>query len=1079
MCRILKNTKLKKLIIVFLIILLLINIFPNKAQAAGFLESAGGVILDAVLDFLVFLGDTVLNILQNNFISTDNIIIQAQSAEEVGSFSWTDVLMVVIGVIMVVVSIVIAIASWGSLSWASVAGVMAGIKFIGGVILVGAGGTILAVSGTSNLIESLSGKFDLPQIRYTPYEIFSNQIPVFDINFINPMNSIQSSPPKPDNSDINAKEFYEKNNRQNEYRLGEWYGCEVTLEIVVCTDAVSAQMDDRQARLLFGRKDGKAFLSEHNKNIAEIIREDKLKNLVANIFTSKTSDEYLTELLDKNFSITWLNETYLLGEGYDITQNGIRMHLVDIDIDGEIYKLYTKRLDDDKKYMIESEYGGTYNVVTEYWYSLVCSETGESYEEELRIRDDIKKDISRRLSSSIDNTEITEKINSAAKEIRKAVLNLVEKSHENKTVTYNSSAAILQKSISTWYNVLRKIALVGLLSVLVYVGIMIITSSPSGKSKYKKMFLNWVVAVCILFILHYLMILILTVSTKITEIFIEKGEPNIFVQLPADTTINGQGLAGAKSGEAATKDDPPVWSCSFTGYLRLIAGAYGEENPIGLTNFAHSIMYLVMVVYTCIFTVMYLRRVLYMAFLTMIAPLIALTYPLDKIKDGKAQAFGLWLREYIFNALIQPIHLILYIMIVSSVMDYVKDHPVYAIVALGFLLPAEKFIRKLFGFEKPDTLDDNIANVVGGAAVMGGVSKLSALNRPRTHHEDNKDGNVRTANNPPPENIEVPKVDESQNSQAIRTQIEDTLRQLQSQGLSRDEISQRLNDQFGNTELINEVMTRDTGSSSAPSVPQGGNINVAQVLRGPQASRSSQQSNKRGFGSKVASGFLNVGYEARKRSLKAQPLKTIGKYTGMAIGGATLGLVGLVAGISTGELDNTLKFTASGMGIGGTVGGTLGANAGEWTSEQKEAFRKGYIGSEEYNNQKFDKKFLASDELRDMINNRDIHSEMSGGLSKEVHRARAIAKEAHEYHTAGITDSEQISTCMKAGLTSEEGLYAIELAKTMKKGKVNTPQKREEYRRKYEAAFQRQGTFNGNGQKINEIWEVATKIRFK
>ena len=49
-----------------------------------------------------------------------------------------------------------------------------------------------------------------------------------------------------------------------------------------------------------------------------------------------------------------------------------------------------------------------------------------------------------------------------------------------------------------------------------------------------------------------------------------------------------------------------------------------------------------------------------MSFFTMIAPLVALTYPVDKVKDGKAQAFDMWFKEYIFNLLIQPMHLILY-----------------------------------------------------------------------------------------------------------------------------------------------------------------------------------------------------------------------------------------------------------------------------------------------------------------------------------------------------------------------------------------------------------------------------------
>ena len=35
-----------------------------------------------------------------------------------------------------------------------------------------------------------------------------------------------------------------------------------------------------------------------------------------------------------------------------------------------------------------------------------------------------------------------------------------------------------------------------------------------------------------------------------------------------------------------------------------------------------------------------------MAFLTLIAPFVALMYPLDKVKDGQAQTFNFWCREY-------------------------------------------------------------------------------------------------------------------------------------------------------------------------------------------------------------------------------------------------------------------------------------------------------------------------------------------------------------------------------------------------------------------------------------------------
>lgn len=46
---------------------------------------------------------------------------------------------------------------------------------------------------TNDLIDDLKGEFELPTIVYTPYTIFSNKIPLFDINFFNPMESVDDN----------------------------------------------------------------------------------------------------------------------------------------------------------------------------------------------------------------------------------------------------------------------------------------------------------------------------------------------------------------------------------------------------------------------------------------------------------------------------------------------------------------------------------------------------------------------------------------------------------------------------------------------------------------------------------------------------------------------------------------------------------------------------------------------------------------------------------------------------------------------------------------------------------------------
>src|SRR5699024_4284810 len=104
-----------------------------------------------------------------------------------------------------------------------------------------------------------------------------------------------------------------------------------------------------------------------------------------------------------------------------------------------------------------------------------------------------------------------------------------------------------------------------------------------------------------------------------------------------------------------------------------------------LMQFGYTVIYFVFIIYTVTFLFQYLKRVVYMAFLTMIAPVVALTYPIDKMNDGKAQAFDMWLKEYIFNLLLQPFHLLLYTVLIGSAMDFAAENTIYAIVAIGFL----------------------------------------------------------------------------------------------------------------------------------------------------------------------------------------------------------------------------------------------------------------------------------------------------------------------------------------------------------------------------------------------------------
>lgn len=332
---------------------------------------------------------------------------------------------------------------------------------------------------------------------------------------------------------------------------------------------------------------------------------------------------------------------------------------------------------------------------------------------------------------------------------------------------YASTAYNLRPVIANWYNILRDISIVGMLSILVYVGIRIMLSSTAGdKAKYKQLLVDWVVAICLLFLMQYIMSFSNIAVKKVTSVIQsavvsttesdklsadEKKATEEKGKLDGDVAVTrGTQLFEIEDKELVKKayqilveenktdtkyedlftngnSGSLYWPTNnFTEQARMLGQLTDKDD--NATNYAYAsigykIIYIVLVLYTLIFTWTYVKRVVYMAFLTMIAPLVALTYPIDKMGDSKAQAFNMWFKEYIFNLLIQPLHLILYMVLIGSAMTFASQNLIYAVVAIGFMTPAEKLMRKFFGFEKAGT-PGMFAGPAGAALMMGGINKL-------------------------------------------------------------------------------------------------------------------------------------------------------------------------------------------------------------------------------------------------------------------------------------------------------------------------------------------------------------------
>lgn len=98
-----------------------------------------------------------------------------------------------------------------------------------------------------------------------------------------------------------------------------------------------------------------------------------------------------------------------------------------------------------------------------------------------------------------------------------------------------------------------------------------------------------------------------------------------------------------------------------------------------------------------------------------------------KYGDGKAQAFNKWFKEYVMNVILQPVHLLLYMSLVGAASDLVTNNPIYALVAIGFLIPAEKFVKEMFGLNKASSTSDFGSFAQGAIALKGLQSVGKAL----------------------------------------------------------------------------------------------------------------------------------------------------------------------------------------------------------------------------------------------------------------------------------------------------------------------------------------------------------------
>lgn len=497
-------------------------------------------------------------------------------------------------------------------------------------------------------------------------------------------------------------------------------------------------------------------------------------------------------------------------------------------------------------------------------------------------------------------------------------VNFIEDPGENA----DNTTITLRKIIAKWYVAIRNLVIVGLLSVLVYIGIRIILSSiAEDKAKYKKMLWDWLIALCLVFFLHIIMSSILTITETITSAIGGDGKTTI-------ATVHVDGKQGDDGhGNFAIHN-----LISYTRYMT-------QSNENMLASLSYLIIYAIMVGFTWLFVIMYMKRVIYMAFLTMIAPAIALTYPIDKVKDGQAQAFNMWLKEFTFNALLQPFHLLIYTVLVTSALELATTNLIYSVAALFFLLPAEKLLRQMFGFEKASTAG-GLGSFAGGALtssllhsavnkIKGGKGGKSGKSGHEASSSDKSDvGKIRKADDAPGleafangdsssgqlqaggnPNTNVPQLSEQEQAERDnQAQQTDNLQSMrddpnattpEDRAVYQEELDWRRRQEENN----NQITQTSTQSDSQKDI------------RNNKRTISGKSNEKHRF--KAAMGAVNwknVGKGVGRAALGATKIAT-------GLVGATIGATaGFISGAATGDFSKAVTRMAAGATGGAVIG---------------------------------------------------------------------------------------------------------------------------------------------------------------
>lgn len=226
----------------------------------------------------------------------------------------------------------------------------------------------------------------------------------------------------------------------------------------------------------------------------------------------------------------------------------------------------------------------------------------------------------------------------------------------------------IKQNVAKWYMIMGGVSLVLILGVMIYLAINMVLvyagiKTPQKHANIKTTMTNLVVSTALIFIMP----IILTAIGSLVDLMV-----NFF----AGARVGVINVLAENNIEILSRN-----SQYFTG---------------GFSRFIADVTYIFLIVVYLRFLIVYLKRFFTLAFLTVVAPMVAVTYSIDKLKDDKSQVMGKFYREYFYAYFLKLLHAFMYIIYFSGLGMVASVSPLAGLFLLSLFGRVEKIIKGAF-----------------------------------------------------------------------------------------------------------------------------------------------------------------------------------------------------------------------------------------------------------------------------------------------------------------------------------------------------------------------------------------------